>query len=227
MTRRTIASDLSTSAKYVEIDNIAAVSAGGMSSFTGKDGITYMLLSLQRQGEPVQFVILDLGGLTTVAGYNVYRNGESATLSCSHAATLKRQRLRRASMAMLYRPSTSMARHLTCLLCQQLTSSAPAQPRLLLNTNAKQSSYGYNVLLTFADPDMYQNAASKENFEAKQQSAKRFMALTARSYQSGWTVNNDEAFDGSKSVTVDAQNSAFGVIPCRGYALYAPRSPQR
>ena len=41
--------------KYVEIDNIAAVSAGGMSSFTGKDGITYMLLSLQRLGEPVRF----------------------------------------------------------------------------------------------------------------------------------------------------------------------------
>lgn len=201
--------------KYVEIDNIAAVSAGGMSSFTGKDGITYMLLSLQRQGEPVQFVILDLGGLTTVAGYNVYRNGEKRnaellTRRYFEETETKEGEYGYAVQTVYINGETSdMSAVSTVDIISTGTAKTP------VNTNAKQSSYGYNVLLTFADPDMYQNAASKENFEDSN-IGKEVYGVDGESYQSGWTVNNDEAFDGSKSVTVDAQNSAFGVIPAEG-----------
>lgn len=201
--------------KYVEIDNIAAVSAGGMSSFTGKDGITYMLLSLQRQGEPVQFVILDLGGLTTVAGYNVYRNGEKRnaellTRRYFEETETKEGEYGYAVQTVYINGETSdMSAVSTVDIISTGTAKTP------VNTNAKQSSYGYNVLLTFADPDMYQNAASKENFEASN-IGEEVYGVDGESYQSGWTVNNDEAFDGSKSVTVNAQNSAFGVIPAEG-----------
>lgn len=201
--------------KYVEIDNIAAVSAGGMSSFTGKDGIAYMLLSLQRQGEPVQFVILDLGGLTTVAGYNVYRNGEKRnaellTRRYFEETETKEGEYGYAVQTVYINGETSdMSAVSTVDIISTGTAKTP------VNTNAKQSSYGYNVLLTFADPDMYQNAASNENFEASN-IGEEVYGVDGESYQSGWTVNNDEAFDGSKSVTVDAQNSAFGVIPAEG-----------
>lgn len=201
--------------KYVEIDNIAAVSAGGMSSFTGKDGITYMLLSLQRQGEPVQFVILDLGGLTTVAGYNVYRNGEKRnaellTRRYFEETETKEGEYNYAVQTVYINGETSdMSAASTVEIVSTGTAKTP------VNTNAKQSSYGYNVLLTFADPDMYQNAASKENFEANN-IGEEVYDVNGESYQSGWTVNNDEAFDCSKSITVDAQNSAFGVIPAEG-----------
>lgn len=201
--------------KYVEIDNIAAVSAGGMSSFTGKDGITYLLLSLQRQGEPVQFVILDLGGLTTVAGYNVYRNGEKRnaellTRRYFEETETKEGEYDYAVQTVYINGETSdMSAVSTVDIISTGTAKTP------VNTNAKQSSYGYNVLLTFADPDMYQNAASKENFEDSN-IGEEVYGVDGESYQSGWTVNNDEAFDGSKSVTVDAQNSAFGVIPVEG-----------
>ena len=201
--------------KYVEIDNIAAVSAGGMSSFTGKDGITYMLLSLQRQGEPVQFVILDLGGLTTVAGYNVYRNGEKRnaellTRRYFEETETKEGEYGYAVQTVYINGETSdMSAVSTVDIISTGTAKTP------VNTNAKQSSYGYNVLLTFADPDMYQNAASKENFEDSN-IGEEVYGVDGESYQSGWTVNNDEAFDGSKFVTVDAQNSAFGVIPAEG-----------
>lgn len=201
--------------KYVEIDNIAAVSAGGMSSFTGKDGITYLLLSLQRQGEPVQFVILDLGGLTTVAGYNVYRNGEKRnaellTRRYFEETETKEGEYGYAVQTVYINGETSdMSAVSTVDIISTGTAKTP------VNTNAKQSSYGYNVLLTFADPDMYQNAASKDNFEDSN-IGEEVYGVDGESYQSGWTVNNDEAFDGSKSVTVDAQNSAFGVIPVEG-----------
>ena len=201
--------------KYVEIDDIAAVSAGGMSSFTGKDGITYMLLSLQRQGEPVQFVILDLGGLTTVAGYNVYRNGEKRnaellTRRYFEETETKEGEYGYAVQTVYINGETSdMSAVSTVDIISTGTAKTP------VNTNAKQSSYGYNVLLTFADPDMYQNAASKENFEDSN-IGEEVYGVNGESYQSGWTVNNDEAFDGSKSITVDAQNSAFGVIPAEG-----------
>ena len=201
--------------KYVEIDNIAAVSAGGMSSFTGKDGITYMLLSLQRQGEPVQFVILDLGGLTTVAGYNVYRNGEKRnaellTRRYFEETETKEGEYGYAVQTVYINGETS---DMSAASTVDIISTGSAKTPV--NTNAKQSSYGYNVLLTFADPDMYQNTASKENFEANN-IGEEVYGVDGESYQSGWTVNNDEAFDGSKSVTVDAQNSAFGVIPAEG-----------
>ena len=201
--------------KYLEIDDIASVSAGGMSSFTGKDGITYMLLSLQRQGEPVQFVILDLGGLTTVAGYNVYRNGEKRnaellTRRYFEETETKEGEYSYAVQTVYINGETSdMSAVSTVDIISTGTAKTP------VNTNAKQSSYGYNVLLTFADPDMYQNAASKENFEDSN-IGEEVYGVDGESYQSGWTVNNDEAFDGSKSVTVDAQNSAFGVIPAEG-----------
>lgn len=201
--------------KYVEIDNIASVSAGGMSSFTGKDGITYMLLSLQRQGEPVQFVILDLGGLTTVAGYNVYRNGEKRnaellTRRYFEETETKEGEYSYAVQTVYINGETSdMSAVSTVDIISTGTAKTP------VNTNAKQSSYGYNVLLTFADPDMYQNAASKKNFEDSN-IGEEVYGVNGESYQSGWTVNNDEAFDGSNSITVDAQNSAFGVIPAEG-----------
>lgn len=201
--------------KYLEIDDIAAVSAGGMSSFTGKDGITYMLLSLQRQGEPVQFVILDLGGLTTVAGYNVYRNGEKRnaellTRRYFEETETKEGEYNYAVQTVYINGETSdMSAASTVEIVSTGTAKTP------VNTNAKQSSYGYNVLLTFADPDMYQNVASKENFEDSN-IGEEVYGVDGESYQSGWTVNNDEAFDGSKSITVDAKNSAFGVIPAEG-----------
>lgn len=201
--------------KYLEIDDIASVSAGGMSSFTGKDGITYMLLSLQRQGEPVQFVILDLGGLTTVAGYNVYRNGEKRNAELltrryfEETETKEGEYDYTVQTVYINGETSDMSAVSTVDIISTGTAKTP------VNTNAKQSSYGYNVLLTFADPDMYQNAASKENFEDSN-IGEEVYGVNGESYQSGWTVNNDEAFDGSKSVTVDAQNSAFGVIPAEG-----------
>lgn len=201
--------------KYLEIDEIASVSAGGMSSFTGKDGITYMLLSLQRQGEPVQFVILDLGGLTTVAGYNVYRNGEKRNAELltrryfEETETKEGEYDYTVQTVYINGETSDMSAVSTVDIISTGTAKTP------VNTNAKQSSYGYNVLLTFADPDMYQNAASKENFEDSN-IGEEVYGVDGESYQSGWTVNNDEAFDGSKSVTVDAQNSAFGVIPAEG-----------
>ena len=201
--------------KYVEIDNIAAVSAGGMSSFTGKDGITYMLLSLQRQGEPVQFVILDLGGLTTVAGYNVYRNGEKRnaellTRRYFEETETKEGEYGYAVQTVYINGETS---DMSAASTVDIISTGSAKTPV--NTNAKQSSYGYNVLLTFADPDMYQNAASKENFEDSN-IGEEVYGVNGESYKSGWTVGNDEAFDGSKSITVDAQTNAFGVIPVEG-----------
>lgn len=201
--------------KYLEIDDIASVSAGGMSSFTGKDGITYMLLSLQRQGEPVQFVILDLGGLTTVAGYNVYRNGEKRNAELltrryfEETETKEGEYDYTVQTVYINGETSDMSAASTVEIVSTGTAKTP------VNTNAKQSSYGYNVLLTFADPDMYQNAAIKENFEDSN-IGEEVYGVDGESYQSGWTVNNDEAFDGSKSVTVDAQNSAFGVIPAEG-----------
>ena len=155
-----------------------------------------------------------------MAGYNVYRNGEKRnaellTRRYFEETETKEGEYGYAVQTVYINGETSdMSAVSTVDIISTGTAKTP------VNTNAKQSSYGYNVLLTFADPDMYQNAASKENFEDSN-IGEEVYGVDGESYQSGWTVNNDEAFDGSKS------EQRIRRYPCRGYALSAPRSPQR
>lgn len=201
--------------QYGEISDMASVSAGGMSSFTSKEGITYLLLSLQRQGQETEFVILDLGGLTTVAGYNVLRNGEKR-----NAELLTRRYFEETETAegtydytvqtVYINGETSEPSHaVKATIFPTGTAKAPA------SVQAKQSTYGYNVLLSFADPDMHQNAASVNGFETDGEGDVVY-AVSGESYKSGWTATSAEAFEGSMSMHAAKGEAAFGVIPAEG-----------
>lgn len=151
--------------KYLEIDDIASATAGGMSSFKANDGITYLLLALQRRNEETEFVVLDLGGLNTVAGFNVYRDGEkrnSELLTRRYFSETESQ-----EGHYLYTVQTVYINGET----SDLSSSSEViiyptgEAKTPVNTQAQQSTYGYNVLLTFADPDMHENASSVDKFD--------------------------------------------------------------
>ncbi len=201
--------------KYGEIDNIAPATAGGMSSFTSKDGITYLLLALQRQDEATEFVTLDLGGLTTVAGYNVYRNGEKR-----NSELLTRRYFEETETAegtYDYEVQTVYINGDTSGMSHKASATIfpTGEAKTPVNVQARQSSYGYNVLLSFADPDMYLNAASVERFESQAEGSEVY-AVKGERYQSNWTVVSDQAFDGSKAMTADRQKAAFAVVPTAG-----------
>ena len=211
--------------KYGEIDDIASATAGGMSSFTSKDGVNYLLLSLQRQGKEAEFVILDLGGLTTVAGYNVYRNGEKRNQQLLTRRYFEETEeaegtYEYAVQTVYINGETSDLSHtVKATVFPTGTAKAP------VNVQAKQSTYGYNVLLTFADPDMYVNAASHEGFESDNLGDK-VLSVSGESYESNWTVDNSVAFDGTNAIVADKRDAAFGVIGTDGmkYLRFATRS---
>ena len=211
--------------KYGEIDNIASATAGGMSSFTSKDGITYLLLALQRQGEQTEFVTLDLGGLTTVAGYNVYRNGEKRNSELLTRRYFEETETEEGTYnyevqtVYINGETSDMSRKTQATIFPTGTAKTP------VNVQAQQSTYGYNVLLTFADPDMNINAASVESFENKTDGSEVY-AVKGESYKSNWTVASGKAFDGSKAIAADKQKAAFAVVPTMGmnYLRFATRN---
>lgn len=201
--------------KYVEIDDIASVSAGGMSSFISNDGITYMLLSLQRQGKPTEFVVLDLGGLQTVAGYNVYRNGEkrnTETLTRRYfSETEEKEGSYNYTVETVYINGETSSQSVSAQAIIFPTGEAK-QP---VNVAAKQSTYGYNVLLTFADPDMHINASKVDNFDDMTVGNEAY-AVSHESYKSNWKVASDQSFSGSNSIVAPKHTAAFGVIKAEG-----------
>lgn len=211
--------------RYGEIDDIASVTAGGMSSFEAKDGITYLLLALQRRNEQTEFVVLDMGGLSTVAGYNIFRNGEKRN------GTLLTRRYFEETEA---QPGTYRYAVQTVYIngaTSELSDTATAiifetgEAKQPVNVKAEQSSYGYNVLLTFADPDMHTGAASVEDFDAMAVGDEAYAASGA-SYRSGWQVSDARAFSGDRSMVAAEADATFAVIPAEGmkYLRFAVRN---
>lgn len=197
--------------KYLEIDNMSAYKAGGMSSFVSPEGITYLLMALQRQGYPTKFVILDMGGLKTVAGYNVYRNGEKLNgepiTRRYYQETMSQEGTYDYNVETEYIDGTTSQKSSVA----SATITATGEAKIPESVKAVQSTYGYNVLLSFKDPYMYQNAASVNSFESLVDDTEVLLTEN-ESYKSNWTVSSEFAFDGSKAITASQKAEAFGVI---------------
>lgn len=211
--------------KYLEIDDIASATAGGMSSFKANDGITYLLLALQRRNEETEFVVLDLGGLNTVAGFNVYRDGEKR-----NSELLTRRYFSETESQEGHYLYTVQTVYINGETSDQSSSSEviiypTGEAKTPVNTQAQQSTYGYNVLLTFADPDMHENASSVDKFD-NETTGEEVYAVAGASYSSAWEVTDEHAFSGTKSIVASASKAAFGVIPTQGmaYLRFAARN---
>ena len=201
--------------KYLEIDDVASATAGGMSSFKGQDGITYMLLALQRQNQETEFVVLDMGGLNTVAGYNVYRNGEKR-----NSEMLTRRYFSETEDKDGTYDYTVQTVYINGETSEQSAASSvvifpTGEAKTPVNVKAEASTYGYNVLLTFADPDMHLGAAGVEKFDSKTPGEEVY-AVAGASYKSGWKVSADHAFSGAHSMVAETSDAVFGVIPAEG-----------
>lgn len=200
--------------KFLEIQKMSAYKAGGMSSFTSEDGITYMLLALQRQNYPTKFVILDMGGLKTVAGYNVYRNGEKLNAEPItrryYEETMSQEGTYEYSVETVYIDGTTSPKS-TVATATIIASGDAKVPECV---KAVQSTYGYNAIISFKDPNMYKDASSVNSYESLLDGTE---ALTTEgSDASNWTVSSEYAFDGNKSIMAAQKNEAFGIINADG-----------
>lgn len=201
--------------KYLEIDDIVSAKAGGMSTFESPEGITYLLLSLQRSNMQTEFVILDMSGLKTVAGYDVFRNGEKI-----NAEPLTRRYFEEAiSTEGVYKYSvkTVYIDGSTSDLSKEaeVTIVAQGEAKIPEEIKAIPSSYGYNVLLSFADPDMHKDAASVNKFD-NLDNGTVVLETTKESYKSCWKVDDTYSFSGIKSIAAITGSEAFGIINAKG-----------
>ena len=142
--------------------------------------------------------MLDLGGLQTVAGYNVYRNGEkrnTETLTRRYfSETEEKEGSYNYTVETVYINGETSSQSVSAQAIIFPTGEAK-QP---VNVAAKQSTYGYNVLLTFADPDMHINASKVDNFDDMTVGNEAY-AVSHESYKSNWKVASDQSFSGSLS----------------------------
>lgn len=195
--------------KYLELKDIESYKAGGMSSFTAADGVTYMLLALQRQDYPTKFVILDMGGLKTVAGYNIYRDGEKLNekpLARRYfEETLSQEGTYQYSVETLYIDGTTSEKSAVATA----NIIAAGEAKVPESVKATQATYGYNAIISFKDPYMYQNAAEVNSFETEADGTE---VKNEGGESTNWTVTSDAAYDGTKAITAAEKKEAFGIF---------------
>lgn len=197
--------------KYLEIDDIASAKAGGMSTFVSDEGVTYLLLSLQRSNTKTEFVILDMSGLSMVAGYNIYRNGEK--INAEPLTNRYFEETISTEGVYKYNVQTVYIDNSTSALSKEATATIVAQGEAKVPEEVKAipSSYGYDVLLSFADPDMHKDAASVSKFD-NLDNGTAVMNIANAEYTSNWSVSSDFAFSGTKSVAAAKGTEAFGIL---------------
>jgi hypothetical protein len=198
--------------QYVELAHLGNASAGGMSTYTTADGQTFLLMCLQNTARDAQFAILDLSGTPGVAGYNVYRDGTQVndTLLTSRYFT----QVCDVEGTYRYQVQTVYIDDVTSDLSDAATVSvvAAGESRTPLYLRAEQSTFGYNVLLSFADPDLERSVASFQGFEAlATDSPVELPGVVNR--DEAWSVTAATAYDGAQSLTCTATSDAYLIFP--------------
>ncbi|MGN1263244.1 MAG: hypothetical protein ACI4TW_04340, partial [Prevotella sp.] len=189
-------------ADYVELSLDESTMAGGMSTVTTPEGMTYLAVALQNNSN-TQFVFIEAESKQGVAGYNILRNGvrlnEELLTHRYFADTLTIEGEYDYTLETVYIDAvvseTSAPAHVV------IVPTGEAVPPV--NLRAAQSSYGYNVLVSFADPDLYAIADKGTDFESSASSTDNFVA----SY-GGWQFTDTYAYDGNKSISAGADTEA-------------------
>lgn len=201
--------------RYAELGDVSQCTAGGMSVVERPDGMTCLAMAMQNGAGSTRFLFLELSSVTGVSGYNIYRDGvklNSEPLARRYyAESLDGEGTYRYSVETAYIDGTVSPRSAvhTVTIAPRGTAPKPAHVR------AEASTYGYNVLLSFADPALYEGAAASNDFE----DCADGLPVSA----GGWTNSGSEwkgttarAYDGTHAMTASADREALMVIPAEG-----------
>ncbi len=200
---------------YSELADISTASAGGMSVVTRPDGSTFLAMALQRQNANTKFVFIELESISGVAGYNVYRDNEKLNeepLTRRYfAENLDVEGMHLYGIETVYIDGTVSPARASAYV-EILPKGEAKVPE---DVKAVQSTYGYNVLLSFVDPDMNAGADKTESFEA----AAAQTPVDVDGWINGgdaWTVTADYAYEGVKAMTAAKGGEATMIIPTGG-----------
>lgn len=142
--------------------------AGGASVINTPEGLTFLAINAQNTQAASEVILLDIAGVKGVSGYNVYRDGSKVN------GELLSQRVFRETIAEegthKYQVETVYIDGRTSQL------SAPEMVTILptgtadapTDLQAVATQYGYDVALSFADPQLGSDVAVFEDFEGQQ-----------------------------------------------------------
>lgn len=194
---------------YVEITPEIGAMAGGMSVITTNEGLKLLAIALQEQSN-CRFIFLDLGSITGLSGYNIYRNGEKRndqpipfryfTEDESVAGTYEYE-----IETVYIDGSTSDRSHIAYVdIYDADHCDAPCDVKVV------QSSYGYNVNISFVDPTSME-AALYESFESYTTGV--FSHDRWNNLDNGWQVTDQVAYQGKKSLQIAREADGWLIIP--------------
>jgi hypothetical protein len=198
--------------QYVELSDLTTATAGGMSTFTTPEGHTFLLLCIQNTDHASQVAILDLSGVTGVAGYNVYCNGTQVNAELLPTRSFTETRSDEGDYR--YQVQTVYIDGTTSPLSEAATVTVIPVGECDAPTDVKAvaSTFGYNMLVSFADPDLTTAVAQFEGFESQ-------TVGTAVTVASGvnvgdmWRATDALAYQGAKAIVADTTAAAYLILP--------------
>ena len=195
---------------YIEITPEMGSMAGGMSVITTNEGLNLLAVALQEQSN-CRFIFFDLGSIPGLAGYNVYRDGEKRndepvpyryfsedeTIVGSYSYEIET----------VYIDGSTSERSATTIvdIYDAENCDAPCDVR------ATQSSYGYNVNISFVDPTAM-NASVYQSFE-EGTAGTPFAHSEWQNIGDMWRITDQVAYQGNLSLQINKGAAGWLTIP--------------
>ena len=200
---------------YSELTDIQTASAGGMSVVTRPDGTKLLAMALQRQDDNTKFLFVELESVSGVVGYNIYRDGNKL----NDEPLTRRYFAERLDAEGTYKYEIETAYIDGTTSESRASADVQIQPKgtaeIPTDVKAVQSTYGYNVLLSFADPQMNAGATMAEGFEhAEAQAPVNISGWENRG--GAWITTADYAYEGTKAIAAEGDKEATMIIPVAG-----------
>lgn len=203
--------------EYSELGDISDASAGGMSVVNRPDGSAFIAMALQRPNNTSKFIFIELESVKGVVGYNVYRDGQKLTEEPTprryFEESIDTEGTYNYAIETVYIDGTTAAGRAEANV-QILPKGTAGVPT---NVKAVQSTYGYNVLLSFADPQMNDGAAKAESFETA--NAQEPVSVEGWINKAdAWKVTADYAYEGIKAMEAEGDGEATMILSVDGMA---------
>lgn len=198
---------------YAGLSNIESASAGGMSVVHTPEGLTLLAVGIQNTMASSQFLFLDLGSVSGVCGYNIYRNGKklnSAPVQQRYfQETVSQEGEYEYQIETCYVDGSvspkSESVHITILPTG--TADAPVEVK------AQATSYGYNVAVSYADPALPSSSAIFESLENQNQGIGQPATVNGWNNEGNHWLLSDQAYHGVRSVMADTEQEAMLILP--------------
>ncbi len=195
---------------YIEINPAIGSMAGGMSVITTNEGLTLLAVALQEQAN-CNFFFFDLGSIMGLEGYNVYRNGEKRNTEPIKFRYFTEDESTTGTYA--YEIETVYIDGSTSALSQAAYVDIYDAENCETPSDVKvtQSTYGYNVNISFVDPTATQ-AAIYESFEE----AATNTPLTHNEWinnEDAWQVTTATSYHGNNAIEIAKEADGWLLIP--------------